>query len=161
MKKKFLLFLLILNILCFTPIISHNNAFDSNINSVYCNKIKNLSLNGTENIDGGYGSINLDEDYGESADNVSKFINDDDEKNIIDAFNGLLNRYRVAIMGVFGFVTMSLLIVFIVLFMKLGANSSNPMERKKILDSILRAGIATAIMGSVTTVYGLLFFAMK
>lgn len=52
------------------------------------------------------------------------------------------------------------LLAFIVLFMRLGANSTNPQERSRIFKEMLAVAISTAALGSITfivTVYLSLF----
>ena len=75
-------------------------------------------------------------------------------------FNNILERYRVLILGVFGLITMTLIILFIYYFVELGHSGDNPQDRSRAIKNILWCGIATALMGSITVVFGLSFFAL-
>lgn len=49
------------------------------------------------------------------------------------------------------------LLAFIVLFIRLGANSDNPQERSKVIKEMIAVAGCTAALGSITFIIGLYF----
>lgn len=78
-----------------------------------------------------------------------------------EAWNHVFKKYRVFIVGVSGAATLTLIAIWIWLFVKLAGSASNPMERQKASKSLLLCGIATALMGSVTTVTALILYVFR
>lgn len=75
-------------------------------------------------------------------------------------FEKVLTEYRDAIVFVSGIGTLSMILFFILNFIKLGNSQGNPQERQKAITGLIFAGISTACLGSITLVasmfYGLL-----
>mgnify|MGYP001164619204 FL=1 len=72
------------------------------------------------------------------------------------AWNNFLGKYRNFIVGVAGVGSITMVILFIKQFIKLGASSDNPVERSRALQGILWTGIATAGLGAVAIIVGFL-----
>ena len=76
-------------------------------------------------------------------------------------FEKVLNEYRDAIVFVSGIGTLSMILFFILNFIKLGNSQGNPQERQKAITGLIFAGIATACLGSVTLVAGMFYGLLK
>lgn len=72
-------------------------------------------------------------------------------------FKTALKQYRKVIVFVSGIGTLSMVLFFVLNFIKLGNSRGNPQERQKAVTGIIVAGIATACLGSVTTVVGMFY----
>ena len=72
-------------------------------------------------------------------------------------FKTALKQYRKVIIFVSGIGTLSMILFFILNFIKLGGSQGNPQERQKAVTGIIVAGIATACLGSVTAVVGMFY----
>lgn len=77
-----------------------------------------------------------------------------------DSWTQLIKKYRFFIAGISGIGAVSMILFFIMNFMKLGANSSNPQERSKATIGLVFSGIAAAGLGAVTFIVGLFFNAL-
>lgn len=151
MKNYFLLFSFsILSILCTFP-----NYFLIDNNLTYYNKLNFVLSDSTQELDGGFDEIEADL---EAAEIAANYLEKEDEGEFINTINKFLIKYKTAVLGVFGIATLTMIGVFIYLFIKLGANGDNPQERKKVIKGIFVAAISTGILGSLTTVYALFFF---
>lgn len=64
-------------------------------------------------------------------------------------FGNVLNKYHKVIIGVFGIATLTSVCMFIFGFMKLGSSAGNIMERQRALNTLLWAGISSALLGGV------------
>lgn len=84
-------------------------------------------------------------------------MKDSSIKNKVDATNAVLARYRFAIVGVSGVGALSMILVFILNFIRLGSTSHAPNERSKIISALIYSGIASAGLGSVTLIVGLFY----
>lgn len=78
-----------------------------------------------------------------------------------EAWTHVFTKYRLFIVGVSGAATLTLIAIWIWLFVKLGSSASNPMERQKASKSLLLCGIATGLMGSVTTITALVLYVFR
>lgn len=76
-------------------------------------------------------------------------------------WNTIFNKYRVAIVGIAGVLTLTFIVLFLINFFKVGAASDNPVERRKALIGVLWTGIAAAGSGSVTLICALFWNALK
>ena len=77
------------------------------------------------------------------------------------AWTEVFVKYRVFILGVTGMATLTLLIIWIYLFVRLAGTSGNPMARRQVSSSLLLCGVATALMGSVTFFVHLFLFVLR
>ena len=70
------------------------------------------------------------------------------------AWNKIFKEYRGLIMGVSGIATLTMVILFIMNFMKLGASAGNPQAKHQATMGLLWTGIAAAGAGGVTIFVG-------
>ena len=78
-----------------------------------------------------------------------------------DAWNGFLSKYKNFISGLSGIGAISMIAFFIYNFMKLGAVSTNPGERAKVLQGLIWSGIAAAGLGAVSIIVGFFYGVLK
>lgn len=81
-------------------------------------------------------------------------------KELVKAMGNLWNEYWFYIAVFIAFGVLSGILAFIVLFMRLGANSTNPQERSRIMKEMIAVAICTALLGAftfITTLYMALF----
>lgn len=75
--------------------------------------------------------------------------------------NNFIKKYRFVIAGISGIGAMSMILFFILNFMKLGAYSANPNERARIVTGLVFSGVAAAGLGAVTLITGLFYNTFK
>ncbi len=76
-------------------------------------------------------------------------------------WNTIFKKYRIAIVGIAGVLTLTFIVLFLINFFKVGAASDNPVERRKALIGVLWTGLAAAGSGSVTLICALFWNALK
>jgi|HigsolmetaAR206D_1030411.scaffolds.fasta_scaffold00003_165 hypothetical protein len=76
------------------------------------------------------------------------------------AWTKLIAKYRFFIAGVSGVGAVSMILFFIINFMKLGATSANPSERSRVIVGLVFSGLAAAGLGAVTFIVGIFFNAL-
>lgn len=76
------------------------------------------------------------------------------------AWNGFISKYRGFIVGVSGLGAVSMIAFFIMNFLKLGAVSTNPSERAKVLQGLIWSGLAAAGLGAVSIIVGFFYGAL-
>lgn len=129
--------------------------------SFICLFLTPISVNATDNSTF-TGDIN-DLDIDISPDGVS-YGGDLDAaktKNSDNAWNHFFSKYKGFIVGISGIGTLTMIILFVMNFMKLGATSGNPQERQKVLTGLIITGLATAGLGSVTTFVTLFYYILR
>lgn len=94
-------------------------------------------------VEGDYNTSNLDSN---NDNNLSIFYN---------MFSELLGKYKEIVFGIFGLLTLTLVALLIYLFVCLGNSSGNPRDRKNVIVRIITCGIALAVFGSFTVIFGL------
>lgn len=77
------------------------------------------------------------------------------------AWNNFIIKYRGFIVGVSGLGAVSMIAFFIFNFLKLGAVSTNPSERAKVLQGLIWSGLAAAGLGAVSIIVGFFYGALK
>lgn len=77
------------------------------------------------------------------------------------AWSDLIEKYRFFIAGISGIAAVSMILFFIINFMKLGASSGNPSERSKAIMGLIFSGLAAAGLGAVTFIVGIFFNALS
>lgn len=77
------------------------------------------------------------------------------------AWTKILEKYRFAIVGVSGIGAVSMILFFIMNFIKLGATAHSPGDRAKVISALIYSGIAAAGLGSVTFIVGLFYGMLK
>lgn len=73
------------------------------------------------------------------------------------AWNTIISKYRNFIVGVSGIAAVTMVVVFIIQFLKLGASAGNPNARSAALVGVLWSGIAAAGLGAVSLIVGLFY----
>lgn len=77
--------------------------------------------------------------------------------NSASAWGTLFTKYRNFIVGISGIGAISMIVFFVVQFMKLGASAGNPSERTKALVGVLWTGLAAAGLGAVVIIVGFFY----
>lgn len=72
----------------------------------------------------------------------------------------LIEKYRFFIAGISGVGAVSMILFFIMNFLKLGATSANPQERSRAITGLVFSGLAAAGLGAVTFIVGIFFNAI-
>jgi len=96
-------------------------------------------------FDGDYSNSNLDSN---NSNDLSEFY---------AILNNILGKYKEIVLGVFGLLTLTLIGLLIYLFVCLGNSGDNPRDRKNVIVRIITCGIALAVFGSFTVIFGLFF----
>lgn len=73
------------------------------------------------------------------------------------AWEEFIAKYRNFITGVAGIGAVTMIVLFIIQFMKLGASAGNPQARSQALVGVLWTGIAAAGLGAVTIIVGFFY----
>lgn len=76
------------------------------------------------------------------------------------AWKKLLDKYRNLITGVAAIGAVTMVGLFIVNFLKLGASASNPQARSNAITGCIWTGIAAACLGSVAVITGIFYRAL-
>ena len=71
-----------------------------------------------------------------------------------ETWNSIFTEYKGVIIGVSGVGCLTMVLMFIILFMKLGTVAANPQERKNVVTGLLWTGLAAAGLGSVAMFVG-------
>ena len=73
------------------------------------------------------------------------------------AWEDFINKYRNFIVGIAGIGAVTMIVLFIIQFLKLGASAGNPQARSQALVGCLWTGIAAAGLGAVTLIVGFFY----
>ena len=71
-----------------------------------------------------------------------------------------IKKYRVVVAGISGIGTVSMILFFILGFMRLGATGDNPEARSKTIAGLVCSAIAAAGLGAVTFITGIFMNAL-
>lgn len=82
------------------------------------------------------------------------------ETNQDTAWETLFNKYKGFVLAFSGIAAISMVGVFIMHFLKLGASAGNPNARSQATTGILWSGIAAALLGSVALITGIFYNAI-
>lgn len=77
-----------------------------------------------------------------------------------DAWEAFIGKYKNFITGIAGIGAVTMVVLFIIQFMKLGASAGNPQARSQALVGVLWTGIAAAGLGAVTLIVGFFYNAV-
>lgn len=77
------------------------------------------------------------------------------------AWRVLIREYRKFVVGFAGFGAVTMVLLFIKYFIKLGAVAGNPQARSEAIKGLWVTGIATALLGSVAIITSLFYTALK
>lgn len=78
-----------------------------------------------------------------------------------NAWTQIIKKYRVFIVGISGIAAITMVVIFIFQFLKLGASAGNPQARSQALTGLLWSGIAAAGLGAVSLIVGLFYRAVE
>lgn len=76
------------------------------------------------------------------------------------AWQKIINKYRGFIVGISGIAAITMVVIFIMQFLKLGASAGNPQARSAALTGVLWSGVAAAGLGAVSLIVGLFYNAI-
>ena len=77
-----------------------------------------------------------------------------------NTWNQLFAKYKNVIVGISGIGAITMMALFIIQFMKLGASAGNPQARSQALTGVLWTGIAAALLGAVSIIAGFFYNAI-
>lgn len=77
-----------------------------------------------------------------------------------EAWKNFIGKYKEFITGFAGIGAVTMIVFFIISFLKLGASVGNPNARSAALQGCLWTGIAAALLGSVTFIVGFFYNAL-
>lgn len=75
-------------------------------------------------------------------------------------WNNLFGKYRTVVVGVSGVGAITMIVFFIINFMKLGSSAGNPQARSQALTGVLWTGLAAAGLGAVSIIAGFFYNAL-
>lgn len=84
----------------------------------------------------------------------------DGAEGMATAWTDLITKYRFWISGIAGIAAVSMILFFILNFMKLGASAGNPSARSQAITGLVFTGIAAAGLGGVAIVVGFFYTAL-
>ena len=76
-------------------------------------------------------------------------------------WKGIILRYRKFIVGIAGVAAVTMVLLFIFQFIKLGQSAGNPQARAQALTGVLWTGVAAAGLGAVAIITSLFYGAIK
>ena len=79
-----------------------------------------------------------------------------DDSKVTAAFNAFYADWKSFLMLLGGIATLTCILAFVVLMVKLGAAGDNPHERNKVMKELMVVLITTALTGSATLIFALL-----
>lgn len=77
------------------------------------------------------------------------------------AWTEFIKKYRNFIVGISGIGAVSMILFFVMNFMKLGANAGNPQGRSQAITGLVFSGLAAAGLGAVSIIVGFFYSALK
>ena len=80
-----------------------------------------------------------------------------DNTKLVSAWKGFLDEYRIILAGISGIGALTAVLVFIFHMVQLGTMPSHPIKRRQVLGGLVTSGIATALLGGITTVLTLFY----
>ena len=75
-------------------------------------------------------------------------------------WNNLFGKYRTVVVGVSGVGAITMIVFFILNFMKRGSSAGNPQARSQALTGVLWTGLAAAGLGAVSIIAGFFYNAL-
>jgi len=74
-----------------------------------------------------------------------------------EAWNAFMKEYRIVLASISGLGALTSILVFIIHFIKFGANADNPYQRREAIVNMLISAICTALLGGVTLILTLFY----
>ena len=84
-----------------------------------------------------------------------------DKDGMSGAWNTFIDKYRFWISGFSGIAAVTMILFFIINFMKLGASSGNPQGRSNAIQGLVWTGLAAAGLGGVSIVVAFFYNALS
>lgn len=78
-----------------------------------------------------------------------------------NSFSMIITKYKTVITFISAVGAVTMVAIFILNFMKLGATSSNPTERSRCITALIWSGLSAAGLGSVALVTGIFYGALR
>ena len=75
-------------------------------------------------------------------------------------WNNLFGKYRTVVVGISGVGAITMIVFFIINFMKLGSSAGNPQARSQALTGVLWTGLAAAGLNAVSIIAGFFYNAL-
>lgn len=101
---------------------------------------------------GGIGGLTID-----AKGNIKGTNGFDTTSDKAGAWTNFIEKYRFFIAGISGVAAISMILFFVLNFMKLGATSGNPGERSKAIGGLVWTGLAAAGLGGVSILVGFFY----
>lgn len=103
----------------------------------------------------------FDVKFGETeGENGSPSLNITGQANANAAWKTLIDKYKGFITGIAAVGAVTMVVLFIMQFLKLGASAGNPSARSQALTGVLWTGIAAAGLGAVALITGIFYKAI-
>lgn len=83
-----------------------------------------------------------------------------DAKGMSGAWNSFIDKYRFWIAGFSGIAAVTMILFFIINFMKLGASAGNPQGRSNAIAGLVWTGLAAAGLGGVSIIVAFFYNAL-
>lgn len=121
----------------------------------------NAQMGGEDLTGGGVNTVNdidaetLVDENGKLSVNIKGIT--DVKDNGQSVWQKIFTQYRGVIVGLSGIGAITMIVFFIINFMKLGASSGNPQQRTQALVGIIWCGLAAAGLGGVTIFVGFFY----
>ena len=108
-------------------------------------------------VQAGYTGSGKDKKFTVAIDGITN-VNEDSQVSI---WEKIFTQYRGVIVGLSGVGAITMIVFFIMNFMKLGASAGNPQARTQALVGIIWTGLAAAGLGGVTLFVGFFYNVLK
>jgi hypothetical protein len=73
------------------------------------------------------------------------------------AWTDLFNEYKVQLVGFIGFGLATSILAFVINFLRLAQNATNPQQRSHVLKELIVIAVTTALLGSVGIIMGIFY----
>ena len=112
------------------------------------------SLCGKEHAEGEcYNQLNIQASGAETSGNLQITIGALKEKDSSETATDILTKYQSVISIISGVAALTMLVFFILNFLKIGKSAGNPQMRQSAMMGVIFTGIATVILGGVMTFF--------
>lgn len=98
----------------------------------------------------------VDVDIGSIDENTSIRSRSDDMDQMVGYMNDFLASYKNFIIGVYGIIAMTLVLILTVQFSRLSNSGTNPMTRSRAISELIFSFLSIAFLGAIGTIGGLL-----
>lgn len=105
--------------------------------------------------------LEIDMEIGMGEDGLISLSKNENNNTGARAWSKFIEEYKGFVVGIAGVGAVSMVLVFIYHFIALGATASNTQARSQAIKGILVSGIATALLGSVSLVTYIFYYAVS